>query len=259
MQPSDPTGPDGEERAWSIRSPSHGAGRSDGNVLVRQARPAWDMNGSQSLDVAEETMPDSSTPPRRLDAFERAYTAGTVAAPPADDREAEREAREGEARAEPGEPFALRGCVLTPDEALEDAFVVVTGGSIAEVGDRRPRSLRVIDTGGVIMPGLIDLHGHPEYNVFAPWEPPRRYVNRYQWRRSPEYAAVVKQPWALLTGGDGGPSLLRTLTRYAEARALVGGTTAIQGASGRYPDPHEALVRNVDRFIFGHQPGRSLV
>jgi hypothetical protein len=144
-------------------------------------------------------MPELSAPPRRLDAFERAYTAGTVAAPPADDREAEREAREGEARAEPGEPFALKGCVLTPDEALEDGFVVVTGGSIAEVRDRRPRSLRVIDTGGVIMPGLIDLHGHPEYNVFAPWEPPRRYVNRYQWRRSPEYAAVVKQPWARLT------------------------------------------------------------
>jgi len=76
----------------------------------------------------------------------------------------------------------------------------------------------------VVLPGLIDLHGHPEYNVFAAWEPPRVYVNRYQWRRSDEYAAVVREPWRLLTESTSErPSLLRTLTRYAEARALVGG------------------------------------
>jgi 5-methylthioadenosine/S-adenosylhomocysteine deaminase len=50
---------------------------------------------------------------------------------------------------------------------------------------------------------------------------------------------------------------VRELTRFAEARALVGGTTAIQGASGRYPDPHESLVRNVDRLIFGEHRARS--
>jgi 5-methylthioadenosine/S-adenosylhomocysteine deaminase len=31
--------------------------------------------------------------------------------------------------------------------------------------------VRVHDTaGGVILPGLIDLHGHPEFNVLAAWE-----------------------------------------------------------------------------------------
>ena len=158
-----------------------------------------------------------------------------------------------------GEAFALRGCVLTPDEALEDGWVVVSGSEIVEVRDTAPASVRVIDTGGVVLPGLIDLHGHPEYNVFAAWEPPRLYANRYQWRRSPEYAAVVKEPWGLLTDAtEERPSLLRTLTRYAEARALVGGVTAIQGASGRYPDPHESLVRNVDRLVFGEHHGRSI-
>jgi hypothetical protein len=117
----------------------------------------------------------------------------------------------------------------------------------------------------VVLPGLIDLHGHPEYNVFAAWEPPRQYLNRYAWRRSGEYDAVVRRPWALLTGAgtaDGGaaqPSLLPQLTRYAEARALVGGCTAIQGASGRYPDKHEALVRNVDLRIFGEDRARSVI
>jgi hypothetical protein len=49
---------------------------------------------------------------------------------------------------------------------------------------------------------LIDLHGHPEYNVFAAWEPPRVYANRYQWRRSAEYRAVIRDPYTLLTSGD---------------------------------------------------------
>ena len=71
---------------------------------------------------------------------------------------------------------------------------------------------------------------------------------------------MVKGPWRLLAEEeDGRPSLLPTPTRYAEARALVGGVTALQGASNRYPDASESLVRNVDRFVFGAQRARSLV
>ncbi len=194
------------------------------------------------------------------DVFEDRYAASLLEPAPVDALLVEREARQGQARAAPGEPFALAGCVLTPDQAVEPGWVVVAGDAIAEMRDTPPSGLRVVDTGGVVLPGLIDLHGHPEYNVFAAWEPPRVYANRYQWRRSNEYAAVVREPWQLLTDATPErPSLLRTLTRYAEARALVGGVTAIQGASGRYPDAHEALVRNVDRYIFGQYPARSLI
>ncbi len=192
--------------------------------------------------------------------FEYRYAAALLEAPQAEPAEREREEREGEARAQPDQAFALRGTVLTPEEVVEDGWVVVQGGSIAEVRHSLPAGVGVIDTEGVVLPGLIDLHGHPEYNVFAAWEPPKRYTNRYQWRRSDEYAAVVKEPWQLLTSSaEGRPSLLRTLTRYAEARALVGGTTAIQGASSRYPDPAESLVRNVDRYIFGGHHARSII
>lgn len=160
-------------------------------------------------------------------------------------------------RALPTEPWALRGTVLTPLRQLDDAYVEVHGDRIERVTRTRPSAARIIDThGGVILPGLIDLHGHPEYNVFAAWEPPRRYTNRYAWRRSAEYGAVVREPWTRLTDE---PSLLRTLTRYAEARALVGGTTALQGASAKYPSREEALVRNVDRRIFGEHRARSII
>jgi 5-methylthioadenosine/S-adenosylhomocysteine deaminase len=191
-------------------------------------------------------------------------TAGRLHADPPDHRAAAREARSGAARLQPDTPFAIRGCVLTPDEALEDHHVIVAGAVIQDVVGAAPTGTPVIASDGVILPGLIDLHGHPEYNVFPAWEPPRLYPNRYAWRRSAEYDAVVRQPWARLTGtadddGVAQRSLLPELTRYAEARALIGGCTAIQGASGRYPDKHEALVRNVDLRLFGEDHARSVI
>ena len=183
------------------------------------------------------------------DRFHARYTAGVLEEDPP-------EPVRRRIRAVPTEAWALRGTVLTPFRQLDDAYVEVHADRIARVTRTRPAGARVIETDGVILPGLIDLHGHPEYNVFAAWEPPRRYANRYAWRRSREYAAVVKEPWKVLTAE---PSLLPTLTRYAEARALVGGATAIQGASAKYPSREEALVRNVDRRIFGEHRARSII
>jgi 5-methylthioadenosine/S-adenosylhomocysteine deaminase len=67
-----------------------------------------------------------------------------------------------------GEAFALRGAVITPDGAWDDGYVVVDGDSIGEVRRDAPSGVaQIVETGGVILPGLIDLHGHPEFNVFA--------------------------------------------------------------------------------------------
>lgn len=206
------------------------------------------VTGTSALDSRD---PGFALGPGRLDddAFDR--------------RMAVREGRGGRARFRPDEPFAVHGCVLTPDEALEDHSVVVAGNAVQEITPAAPPGMAVIESGGVVLPGLIDLHGHPEYNVFSAWEPPKQYANRYAWRRSAEYDAVVRRPWARLTGNaqedGGGPSLLRELTRYAEARALVAGCTAIQGASAKYPDKYEALVRNVDLRIFGEDHARSVI
>jgi 5-methylthioadenosine/S-adenosylhomocysteine deaminase len=162
--------------------------------------------------------------------------------------------------AAPRGPLALKGCVITPEARIDDGFVTIVGDRISSVSDSVPGpGVDVVDTGGVILPGLIDLHGHPEFNIFAPWEPPRLFENRYRWRDSAEYEAVVKVPWRAIAGDDPGPSLLPTLTRYAEARALVGGTTSIQGASAKYPDPTESLVRNIDRRLFGAHKARSAI
>jgi 5-methylthioadenosine/S-adenosylhomocysteine deaminase len=186
------------------------------------------------------------------DSFDERYDEGILEELPATDG-----AAEAGLEAAPGAAFALRGCVLTPERKLDDGYVVISGSTIASVGTAKPDGVKVLDTEGVILPGLIDLHGHPEYNIFAAWEPPKEYVNRHAWRGSKEYALVVKEPWKKLTGAPG--SLLRELTRYAEVRALVGGVTAIQGASAKYPGKDEALVRNVDLPIFGRHRARSVV
>jgi 5-methylthioadenosine/S-adenosylhomocysteine deaminase len=185
--------------------------------------------------------------------FEAAYTAPVVeATPPA----RAPGARELLPRAAPSEAIALQGCVLTPTEALENGYVVVAGKQIQAVQKAKPQGVRTHDTGGVILPGLIDLHGHPEFNVFAAWEPPRRFPNRYAWRGSELYKELVRRPQDRLLKAL--PP--KTQLRYSEVRALVGGVTAIQGTGGQatsYQD--EALVRNVDKWIFGGQVGRSMI
>jgi cytosine/adenosine deaminase-related metal-dependent hydrolase len=198
--------------------------------------------------------------------FARAYRRGVTDAlspsTPADARAVEsfrvrRGGRGMTVAAAAGEAFALRGAVITPDGAWDDGYVVVDGDSIGEVRRDPPSGVaQMVETGGVILPGLIDLHGHPEFNVFAAWEPPRRFGNRYQWRASDIYHQLVRDPQdVLLTRVPP-----RTQLRYAEIRALVGGVTAIQGATGATVTPDsEPLVRNVDLWIFGQHRARAMI
>ena len=191
------------------------------------------------------------------DAFERAYSAPLLDEDPAPPPLAAAPGGPPIAGVTPTLPFALRGTILTPDRRINDGYVEIAGSTIVRVGTARPAAgTPTIETDGLILPGLLDLHGHPEYNIFAAWEPPRLYANRTRWRDSDEYRLVVKEPLARLKAD---PSLERTLTRYAEARALVGGTTAIQGTNGKSATIDEALVRNVDRRIFGAHRARSII
>jgi cytosine/adenosine deaminase-related metal-dependent hydrolase len=186
--------------------------------------------------------------------FEEAYGQGILDedVPPADRVGAPARPQ----RVAPAGGFAFGGCVLTPEGAVEGGYLVVApDGTIDAVQRSRPQQVPVIETGGVLAPGLIDLHGHPEFNVFAAWEPPRLFTNRYQWRGSEVYRQLVRDPQNRLLS----ELPTRTQSRYAEIRALVGGVTAIQGASGRYPDRDEALVRNVDLRIFGAHRARSMI
>src|SRR5262245_27855135 len=187
--------------------------------------------------------PDARSSASAMSTQQDVYAEGVVTVPP---RPAAGTARRvaPERAPESAGPYCLRGCIVTPDAVIDPGYVSVDAGVMARIGPRRPQGIPLLDLeDSVVLPGLIDLHGHPEFNVFAPWEPPQRYANRYEWRASDAYEAVVKAPWNRLREE---PSLGSVMTRYAEVRALVGGVTAIQGAGASYADPDEALVRNVD-------------
>jgi 5-methylthioadenosine/S-adenosylhomocysteine deaminase len=185
------------------------------------------------------------------DPFTRAYLAGmpdtlegTEAAQP-----------QPRDRTLPREAIALGGQIITPD-GVRKGWVRIEGGTIAAVTTRKPTTAVAIQTDGIIMPGMLDLHGHPEFNVFAPWEPPKTYVNRYSWRGSKPYGDLVRTPQNdLLSKLPKGYQL-----RYAEIRALVGGVTAIQGASiMTQKGSRESMVRNVDGMIFGEHRARAAI
>ncbi len=101
----------------------------------------------------------------------------------------------------------------------------------------------------MIYPGLVDLHSHIMYNALPLWQQPGRatpYASHEQWPRAATYGPMVSQPGRLLGVAAG-----RALLAYVEAKAIVGGTTTIQGnpRGGRPPDGQ--LVRNVDTESLG--------
>src|SRR2546421_907606 len=135
--------------------------------------------------------------------------------------------------------LVLVGTVVTFDPARPtlDPGAVYVGddGRLAGVlgaADAPPSgfaSARRIDTGGVIYPGLIDLHSHLAYNTLPLWEAARvPYKHHDLWpdeKHAPAYSTSISWPTKVL-----GQTAAEALIKYVEVKALIGGTTAIQGA-----------------------------
>lgn len=148
--------------------------------------------------------------------------------------------------------FALRGTILTPDGVIADGVVVIDGDRIAAVADRPPSAGVVIDTGGIILPGLIDLHNHPMWSALPRWHTNGAFRNRDEWVRAPVYLASYVEPER---------ALLRTvdceLSAYAEIKAIVGGATSMRGSP--LTRCSAGLVRNVEvDSPLSRTPGGSL-
>ncbi len=152
--------------------------------------------------------------------------------------------------------YALEGKVVT----MNDAFEVLTAGIVYVAGNRiaavQPAAASpppgfeeapVIRTGGTIFPGMIELHNHLSYNILPRWQVPRRFTNRAQWARIPEYRQLVRTPMVVLGRT---PGYVEAIVRYVEAKCLVAGVTTSQGVSlssnqgiRRY---YRGIVRNVE-------------
>jgi 5-methylthioadenosine/S-adenosylhomocysteine deaminase len=153
--------------------------------------------------------------------------------------------------------LALIGTVVTFDPAnpvLEDGAVYVDGGLIVGVRPAKepaPPGLGPVErirTGGVVYPGLIDLHNHLAYNYRSLWFASRAepYTTRDQWPRASNYRPEITLPTVAL-----GTAAAKAVLKFAEAKAVVGGVTAIQGSPGLSRPFEGWLVRNVEHETFG--------
>lgn len=149
----------------------------------------------------------------------------------------------------------LEGKIVTmAGHVIDHGRVFVEGDRIAAIralGAPSPAgwgAAKVVDTGGVIYPGLIDLHGHLAYNVLPLWEVPQRYENRAGWMGGDAYKRDITAPMSRLTS-QGGAAFARALVRYVEVKLLLGGTTVAQGLrswSGPGGSLYRGLVRNAE-------------
>jgi 5-methylthioadenosine/S-adenosylhomocysteine deaminase len=146
----------------------------------------------------------------------------------------------------------LGGTVVTPDRVLPTAWIIIKDGLIDSIVESPPAGIGVtiVETGGIMFPGFVDLHNHPMYNIFARWNPPKRFSNRYEWRDLQEYKDFLGTP-----GGNfqkKGDQTFCDIDEYVEVRSLIGGTTSIAGISARrdinppVPNCVAGLIRNLD-------------
>jgi 5-methylthioadenosine/S-adenosylhomocysteine deaminase len=150
----------------------------------------------------------------------------------------------------------LAGRIVTMDDrstVIAHGRVYCENGSIVAVlaadapAPAGFETVQVIETGSTMYPGLIDLHDHMPYNALPLWQVPKKFSNRGQWARHPEYRTKVSAPMQVLAATE---TLLASICRYVETKALLGGTTTGQGItlaneSGirRY---FRGVVRNVE-------------
>src|SRR5262249_49271049 len=130
---------------------------------------------------------------------------------------------------------ALNGTVVTmqnPGAVLQDHTIYIRDGLIAAIrpGDAPSPDgfggVTALKTGGLIFPGLIDLHNHLAYDVLPLWQVPKKYTNRDQWSGIPAYRSLISGPMKVVADL---PGMLAALCRNVECKAMLGGATTSQG------------------------------
>ncbi|HOW98202.1 MAG TPA: amidohydrolase family protein [Kiritimatiellia bacterium] len=146
--------------------------------------------------------------------------------------------------------YALRGLVMTPGGPRTNWYVHVRDDDIVAVTSAAPPGVTAVDTGGIIFPGLLDVHNHPAYNSF----PTLMFNNfpfghRDQWGEDDaEYDDWKNRRIALRTAE--GDSTNDTITKYGECLELMAGCVAIQGQSNNDPEhTHpDVILYNIEEF-----------
>lgn len=154
--------------------------------------------------------------------------------------------------------YLLKGRVATPESVFDQGQVLVANGKISCVGadcsaHADAAGATVIDTKGVIFPGLVDAHNHTQYNFLPPWTPlateRQIFDNRGQWPDLPSYKA-----WTAPVNANEKDHVCEQV-KYGEIRALLGGVTTMQGTFNIDKFCFRTLVHNAE---YGREVGDAL-
>lgn len=163
-----------------------------------------------------------------------------------------------------GPKQALAGRVVTMDDAFtvrSNAIVYIDQGCFVTVQDRAQPApagfddVKVVETGGTIFPGFIELHNHLSYNALPLWSPvPKRFQHRDQWSVHKDYRPMISGPMTVIgkyRDSSGQAALLPALVRYVECKCLLGGVTTTQGirlsSNAGITRYYRGLIRNVEQ------------
>lgn len=151
----------------------------------------------------------------------------------------------------------LIGTLVTPDEVV-DGEILIVGDEIRCVapscqGDPAVATASIVQTNGIIFPGLIDAHNHVQFDAFdeTDWTPGAddRITNHYQWAEKKRYRALVEAKQFLSGASKGSRAGIGCeLAKFGELKGLIAGTTAIVGQA--VPEDqkcHASLARTIDQ------------
>ena len=135
--------------------------------------------------------------------------------------------------------YILTGRVVTMDadrKVLRSGAVYVDGKTVAGVAKADDPVLAgfetapKVNTKGIILPGLIELHNHLSYNILQLWSVPKLFQDRGQWQRHRDYVRLVNGPMLNLSKSTD-LRILAAIARFAETKCLLAGVTTSQGIS----------------------------
>ncbi len=213
-----------------------------------------DGSADSSTDSSTDARPDSG-PDGSADASPDAQDGGDAGPPPA--------------TITPGAAnrFLLTGTVVTPDVAfdgqvlVENALITCVMPGVGCSGEPGAAGATLIETRGVIAPGLIDTHNHILFDIFDDddWLPMATYVNHDQWPNEPRYQAMLdvkqclenasqgKPAWcALSTYGNTAGHIKCEMDKWGELKGMIAGTTSIVGLPGTTAACFSSLSRSID-------------
>ena len=126
--------------------------------------------------------------------------------------------------------------------ALKQGILTITDGMISEITEYAEDDPEVVylDPSCVMLPGLLELHTHIDYNGIQLWESEEttnKWDNRFEWRGSASYrddirtgAGVLEEEWQEPAWeGAEGVTKGDLIQYFAELQAAAGGATMFQG------------------------------